>query len=735
MKALQTRPIEANVRYQLQNAFLSIQDIFDAIVELVTNADDRYQHLGIDGVIEIEVRRQRLNKESILYVRDFADGMTESEMGTKLSRRGDRVSGLDAGESVRGTNSRGAKDVAALGRVRFDSIAEDGKHHRCEIESTDFTPFKSQPATSNVRTELGIPKGTGTVVTIKVEPRHKIPQHENLVHKIESLVPLREIIGDHKRKVVVRDLNSGREDVLKAPNWEGNDRAKHTLIIPGYPDATAKLIIKRAGVQFKCQRGKFRQGTIVVKSRHAVHEATLFDDKLDHDPHAAWFFGKLVCPYIDTLWNNYDNAQEKKLPTAQNNPMPVFDPGRRAGLTREHPFVQALFGEALKVLRPLVEEERKRAEGQRASVENQKTRKRLDKLENAAAKFMEQQQDDEDVTREPNSTDQTTRLKEKGYSINPPFIQIVAGHSQRMWLNIRQDTYPELSAGTTVQIHVFSEEIVCDKQVCGLEEHPTQAGILRAVWTVKALTPTPTTGVRVRCGSIIAETFIEVFATLADKYKHVDKLMFSRKQARVTAKGSKKTVVLLAPLVLVSQRTEFEVECDGKFEIVGQRILVPSTDTGVAQCRFAVRSQKENEFGTMTARVAGEEASINLQSVPPKGSSISITVSDVDLGNQRYMWRGHTLELQIAARHPSLARYLGRESDDFPGQNTKHFRLLLAEIVADAVCGKIIERREKAGLYEDEQQDWNQFYAEFSSLMTRFLPTAHKLVLPDIDMQ
>ncbi len=46
MKALQTRQIEVDVRYQLQHAFLSIQDIFDAVVELVTNADDRYQHLS-----------------------------------------------------------------------------------------------------------------------------------------------------------------------------------------------------------------------------------------------------------------------------------------------------------------------------------------------------------------------------------------------------------------------------------------------------------------------------------------------------------------------------------------------------------------------------------------------------------------------------------------------------------------------------------------------------------------
>ena len=735
MEALATRQIEVDGRYQLQQAFLSVQDVFDAVIELVTNADDQYQHLGINGSIEIEIERRRIGKSAVLRVRDFANGMTDSDMASKLAQRGGRVSGLEVGKKVRGTNSRGAKDVAALGRVTFDSIARDGRHHRSQIEGAEFTPFKSRSVSSKVRQQLGLPIKTGTVVTIEVESRHKIPRHENFVRQIESLVPLREILRDPRRKVSVRDLKSDRQDILEAPKWEGKTRRKVQLSVAGYPDAQAKLIIKRAEAQFQCKRGKFRQGAIVVQSTHAVHEATLFDDKLDHDPHAAWFFGKLTCPYIDKLWNAYDDAQERKRPTDKKNPMPVFDPGRKAGLIKDHPFVDALYGEALKSLRPLVEEERKRAEGRKASIENDKTRKRLQKLEGAAAKFMEQQQSGEEVTRDPNSTDQTTHLQEKGYSLNPPFIQIVTGHCQKMWLNVQQDAYPELSTGSSVQIHGLSDEIVCDKQVCGLDEHPTQSGVLRAVWLVKALAPTAATSVRVRCGSIVAETFIEVFETLTDKFKHVDKLMFSRKQARVIAGGAKKSVLLLAPLSLVSQRTDFEVECDGKFEIVGQRMLVPDKEKGIAQCRFAVRCKMENECGTLKVRALAQEASIKLESLPQKGSSPSIKVHDIDLGNQRYMWRGNTLELQIAARHSSLKRYLGRASDNFPGQDTKHFRLLLAEIVADAVCSKIIERREKAGFYDDEQQDWNQFYADFSRLMTQFLPTAHKLVLPDRDVQ
>ena len=58
-------------------------------------------------------------------------------MDEKLSWTGGRFSGLEEGFSVRGTNSRGAKDIAALGAVRFESIAqEDGRYHSSEISSS-----------------------------------------------------------------------------------------------------------------------------------------------------------------------------------------------------------------------------------------------------------------------------------------------------------------------------------------------------------------------------------------------------------------------------------------------------------------------------------------------------------------------------------------------------------------------------------------------------------------------
>ena len=119
--------ITATRRSISQNARHSIKDVFDAIIELVTNADDRYEILEADGTdikggrIDIEIVRKK--KQRQLQIRDRADGMTAEDMVKKLSVVGERVSGQETGKKVRGNFSRGAKDVAALGHVTFQSIA------------------------------------------------------------------------------------------------------------------------------------------------------------------------------------------------------------------------------------------------------------------------------------------------------------------------------------------------------------------------------------------------------------------------------------------------------------------------------------------------------------------------------------------------------------------------------------------------------------------------------------
>ncbi len=731
MSSKKPREIQAHRRALIQAAKFTIRDVYDAIVELVTNSDDRYQILGSDGTIEIEIERRRGQSPSIVRVRDRADGMDADTMERKLSWLGGRDSGLEKGAEVRGTHSRGAKDIAALGRVIFESIATDGRYYRCEITPyLEFIEPDSRTATPEVRQSIGIPEGSGTLVTIELDKNQRIPQHDNLKDQIQRLVPLRGILRDEKRRVVLRDLGKGREERLVVPHIEGTARVKEALQIPGYPSAYAKLFINRAKARFDRERDRFRLGGIQIESKRGIHEATLFDSALESDTHAHWFFGRLVCPYIDDLCREFDDRFEAHEPSSDYNPTYPMDPSRRSGLNREHPFVQALFGEALKRLRPLIEEERKQEEHQKAQIESEATRKRLNALERAALDFMRDFGEEDEAARDPDGKDPESRFMERGHALSPPFTQMIVGHSRLFWLSVRQEAFPELAVGSGVQIECMSQEIVADKHYCGLEKHPTREGVLRAVWKVKAVDVTPATGLRVRVGPITAESAIEVLASEADRYRDVVALQFDKKQYRIRTDRKRKKIRVLAPIRLVPKPVPFSVEVDSAhFALSGQLMMQPNDSLQVAYCDLLLSCNGKEDSASLFAHLGSAEATATVTSVPPLGADMKIKLEDVDLGNQRYRWRQNVLE--IAARHPSLRRYLGDAQQRFPGQESKHFRLLIAEVVADAVCALLVRRTVQASPAEFEDADWDAYYALYSKYMTGFLPKAHQLQCPE----
>ena len=124
---------------------------------------------------------------------------------------------MEKGFDVRGTNSRGAKDIAALGDVTFQSVAKaDGRVHTCMISRDFFIKFeKSKGATRAVRKSIGIDSGTGTRVTIALIRTYRFTQHDKLVQRIQNLVALRDILSDAKRSVILWDSAAPRASSLK----------------------------------------------------------------------------------------------------------------------------------------------------------------------------------------------------------------------------------------------------------------------------------------------------------------------------------------------------------------------------------------------------------------------------------------------------------------------------------------------------------------------------------------
>ena len=532
---------------------------------------------------------------------------------------------------------------------------------------------------------------------------------------------------DSRRKVYLKD--GGKTSIrIESPPLGGKDRLKESFGIPGYPDARAKLTIRRTSEALEREQHRFRRGGILVKSRHAVHEATLFDKDLETDPHALRFFGRLVCDYIDHLWNDFDKRVEERAGDDPRNPTPILDPSRRSGLTREHPFVKALFAEVLKRLRPLIEEERQRAEKERATIESRATRKRLDALERAATRFMERFGTEQDSSRDPEGA--SGRLfQERGYNLSPPFAQIVQGHSIRCCLRIKQSVFPEIESGAAVQVDCLTDEVAVNKRFVPIQPHAVEEDVLQATWKLTGVRPTPATGMVVRIGPVLVECMVEVLESEADRYSDIDALQFQKQRYRLKLGGNRKRVQILAPIARISGPGRVEVSVDNsRFSLSGDPMLHPREKLGVAMCdlRIGVTGTEETS-GFITARIENEEATAEVFAVQPLGAGIKINLEDIRFGNQRYRWRQNVLE--IAARHPALQRYLG-PPPEFEGQDAKHFRVVLAEVIADAVCARLISDNVRANPGEYEDADWDHFYAEYSRLITNFLPDAHKLQVP-----
>jgi hypothetical protein len=127
-----------------------------------------------------------------------------------------------------------------------------------------------------------------------------------------------------------------------------------------------------------------------------------------------------------------------------------------------------------------------------------------------------------------------------------------------------------------------------------------------------------------------------------------------------------------------------------------------------------------------------------------EGPPIKIELRDEDYGNFRAKWaddQGRPNVLLVSARHDSVRRYLG-PGPDFDGQATPHFRILLAEIVAESVCRKSLEMEAKERPGDFSWADLgvahmiaDSVLAALHKRMRQFVAEAHAIMLGDRELR
>jgi hypothetical protein len=165
----------------------------------------------------------------------------------------------------------------------------------------------------------------------------------------------------------------------------------------------------------------------------------------------------------------------------------------------------------------------------------------------------------------------------------------------------------------------------------------------------------------------------------------------------------------------------------------------------LAEIRIEARRLRHEKIEIM-ARLNGITANTHVKIVQEddKGIPLTFQLSDDDFGNFRAIWADHEKKpntLLISAKNESIKRYLG-PGPAFEGQNSAHFRAIVAEIVAEAVCRRSLRlEAEKHGWQfrlADLKEDSliiDTVFAELQKRMKAFLPVAHSIMLSEAEVK
>lgn len=352
-----SRKLQYADRVALQQADQAIRkDVLRALVEIITNSNDSYSRLEqagepVRGEIIIEIQRKHRN--SVIRVRDYAEGMTDVRMDRVVGTYGEATSGLKEDKYVRGIWGRGLKDaIFGLGHGYVRSFREDSFYSSSLLLKRGVPTFELEspvPATAELRTRYGIPEGNGTEVEIIVSRRDvKMPQFDNLRSYLQRHFELRPIMSNPGRRILLRNLtatNKVRSEYELAYKPPQGEKALHEQIdIEGFP-ATAHLEVFRSNIQLSTrgEEGDYADGGLLVISKSTVVSLTML--KFESDPYAAYFYGSVQCDYLHELLKNDE---------------PVLT-ATRDGINWAHPFAKALKTAVEDRIEPLVQAEREHA--------------------------------------------------------------------------------------------------------------------------------------------------------------------------------------------------------------------------------------------------------------------------------------------------------------------------------------------------------------------------------------
>ena len=676
-------------RAALQDAQQAMgNDLINALIELVTNADDSYERMGARGLNDIRIEVDRGTRT--ITIEDDAEGMSRDDLESRLTTIGGSTSEFGVHAGVRGFFGRGAKDVPIFGATTWSSV-RDGEHATLTIRlhDQDEAAWESQ--------DLGsFPEGEhGTEVTIHLRSDVSIPRHSNLLDRLGRHFALRPILLDKHRNVTLSDGSSTRRIAFEQPR--GRKKLGDSEVeLEGFDGVTAivRLFELEDSAADSLSREYYRY-SLLVRSDRAAYEIWPGGQFARH-PYATFLrrlCGEVEIPALNRLMRERD---KEDLP-------PIVTRGRR-GLERgsAHEFAAALDRAIESVVAPHIERMQREARLSTVDATTPESRKMLDQLAAELAKYVKEQTDDEFTG--PGRTEPRVPL---GLSFIPPVV--FAPPEQEARLVVRYK--PPMMGQNEVTANVSRQD----------DDSERQAGsvALKARYDYYSRTiriPGRADGALTRLDAELDDLSADAEIQWRDQPGPVvDGVRFDSGRYGVR-QGGRRNAKLLAPFSALNgnldQKPKVSLDTRGIAFELGQR-FIESPDGQYAIFEIALLGNERGAEGTLTAALGANPVSVPVSVTSGGLAGLKIIYEDGVEGEPNRAWyEADQNLLKINALHPDVKRFLGPKDEMWPGQSTPEFRTLLRELVCHTMVSYAVSRTadstlepaEVLGRYEIEVQ-------------------------------
>lgn len=712
-------------------------DILLGLIELITNSDDQYGEQR--GSILIHFLRPEPNERMWqVRVADKASGIPFDEVEEKLLQFGGRTSGYERGEVKRGNRGRGAKDLSAFGRVRWD-IIKDGKYFWLWLDRNGQGEMSERPVPADpFREQLSIPKD-GVVATITCErSRCRRPRRDRMRQRLEYAVQLRGIMASPKRSV---KLKYGDDPIVNVRYVAPHGRKEFRPVdvkVTGYPDR-ARIVVAEVSTPFQeDQNDPCRQGGLLIESGRATHEATLY--RFESNPYSGYFLGSVRWDHIDTLSREFDDREDQKLAVDPGNNTQIIRPDRR-GLNYNHHAAKALKVAVEEVLRPHFD--RKAKELGEGGKESRQTRQRLEGLARLVARFQRSKAEELEFELAQATTSEVELTPEVPIlEVIPPRKRLEIGKTYSFSVRLRADAF----VGEPEEAHALLS-LVADPEGC-LELSGARVSLGPDKRLQQRLTGTFTAEARAEGNGMIEVTAPRLASTLVelDAIEPEEPLPppapltfeFERSSYRLPA-GKRKRLLLLAPTAAVERHgADVVVNTSNPHGVLIRQkhaTLTPSPDGDWYQDVVEIEGRQHGATATITAQCGTgplrAETTVSVradQSGPPPPEIKLAALNSFVPGTFETDEETGRVTITVNATHPAVRRYFGPHPD-FPLQESTEARMMMAEIVADLTVLDILRRH-----LRQQPIPVEQIYRRRFQMLKDLLPQAHATQLSDAEL-